>query len=170
MDEVESLPAAATPERVRSVMRRRAASVSLVTTLHDGRPHGLAATSLCSLSFDPLSLLVCINRAASAHAALLAADRFSVSILHEDQADVARSFGDGSRRHERFRVGAWTYGSGLPVLADAQASLLCRRRSVTSYGTHDIMIGEIDRAAFRADVGPLIYLDGRFHDRAGTAR
>ena len=164
------LPAAATPERVRAVMRRLAASVALVTTLHAGRAQGLAATSLCSLSFDPLSLLVCVNRTASAHAALLAADRFSVNILHDDQADVARSFGDGTRRNDRFNVGRWTYDAGLPVLSDAQASLLCRRMSVTSYGTHDIVIGEIDQAVFRADVGPLIYLDGVFRDRAGAER
>ena len=45
----------------RKAMRRLAATPCLVTTLRDGRRHGMAATSVTSLCFEPPSILVCVN-------------------------------------------------------------------------------------------------------------
>jgi len=47
-----------------------------------------------------------------------------------------------------------------PRLADAQASLLCRRIDHHRFGTHSIFIGQVEEVAVRDDVHPLLYLNG----------
>ena len=58
----------------KQAMRHCAGAVALVTV---GREHGsrtgLTVTAVCSLSDDPPSLLVCVNRNASAHPARIGA-------------------------------------------------------------------------------------------------
>ena len=60
----------------RLAMRRLAASVTVLTIMRDGRPLGMAATAVCSLSFDPPSILACINRSASLHDDFVGIERF----------------------------------------------------------------------------------------------
>ncbi|TIQ82750.1 MAG: flavin reductase family protein, partial [Mesorhizobium sp.] len=52
-------------------MGRFAGAVNIITTEEDGLPSGLIATAVCSLSFDPPSVLVCINKSASSHDTIL---------------------------------------------------------------------------------------------------
>ncbi len=59
----------------------------------DGAPIGLTATSVTSLSADPPSLLVCVNRGAQIAAALSAGAHFSVNLLAAGQQEVAEAFG-----------------------------------------------------------------------------
>ena len=54
----------------RTAMRHVAATVYAVTTGHGGGRYGILATAVSSLSFEPPSLLVCVNRSASLHAPL----------------------------------------------------------------------------------------------------
>ncbi len=55
------------PGDFRKAMRHCAGAVALVTVgREDGGRTGLTATAVCSLSDDPPSLLVCVNRNASA--------------------------------------------------------------------------------------------------------
>ena len=55
----------------KKAMRHCAGAVALVTVgTEPGRRTGLTVTSACSLSDDPPSLLVCVNRNASAHATI----------------------------------------------------------------------------------------------------
>ena len=57
-------------ESVRNAMRRVASTVNVISICVDGRPMGITATAVSSISLDPPSLLVCINRAASLHASM----------------------------------------------------------------------------------------------------
>src|SRR5690606_15060056 len=76
----------------RSAMRHVAATVYAVTTGHSGGRYGILATAVSSLSFDPPSLLVCINRSASLHAPLASAEIFCVNVLGLGNRDVAEHF------------------------------------------------------------------------------
>jgi flavin reductase (DIM6/NTAB) family NADH-FMN oxidoreductase RutF len=49
-----------------------------------------------------------------------------------------------------------------PRLRDAQASILCRRIDHHRFGTHSIFIGLVEDVVTRAEIDPLLYVDGRF--------
>ncbi len=124
----------------------------------------MIATSVTSLSSEPPSLIVCINRASSCHRPLRAAGAFCVNLLGEEHAALASQFSNTDRRHERFSTGDWqTLSTGAPVLAGAMAAFDCRVENVVDYTTHSIFIAAIQaiRVAAREMV-PLVYFDGRF--------
>ncbi|MEO6040634.1 MAG: flavin reductase family protein [Croceibacterium sp.] len=147
----------------RSAMRHVAATVYAVTTGHGGDRYGILATAVSSLSFDPPSLLVCVHRAASLHAPLAQADRFCINVLGLGNRDVADQFMSGSRG-DRFAVGEWEEWHGLPMLATAQSSLVCRKADCHEFGTHTIFIGALLAAKHRADAAPLTYYDRHYID------
>ncbi len=148
----------------RSAMRHVAATVYAVTTGHDGERFGILATAVSSLSFDPPSLLVCINRASTLHEPLGFADRFCVNVLGVGNRDVADCFMRVGAGEERFSVGDWVEEQGMPVLASAQSSLLCKLAHRHTFGTHTIFIGELIAARHRENAKPLTYYDGRYID------
>lgn len=130
----------------RDIMRGFASSVALVTTCDsEGRRHGLAATTANSLSMDPPSMLVSVNRSASAFPALAASGLFCLTVLgHGDDAVLAR-FAATDNRAERFAAGDWRVGRhGLPWLASGVASLFCRTDSHLDYGSHRVLCGRIE--------------------------
>jgi flavin reductase (DIM6/NTAB) family NADH-FMN oxidoreductase RutF len=149
-------------ERFRLAMRRVAATVNVITLTVDGRPLGITATAVSSLSMDPPSLLVCINRTATVHASMADMDRFRVNILHRDQEDIARMFADRRMEAQRFADGWELSPEAPPRLVDAQSSVLCRRIDAHEFGTHSIFIGVIEDLCVREDVAPLLYWNGRY--------
>ena len=146
----------------RQAMRRVASTVNVISICVGGEPMGITATAVSSISMDPPSLLICINRAASLHAPMGDVTHFRVNVLHRDQEGVARMFSDRSQHDLRFSAG-WNVDCALPPrLVDAQASILCRRIDHHQFGTHSIFIGVAEEVAVRDDVHPLVYLDGRY--------
>ena len=146
----------------RQAMRRVASTVNVITICVNGEPMGITATAMSSISMDPPSLLVCINRAAAMHASMEDVSHFSVNVLHTDQAELAQMFADSSKRALRFTAGWHLDCARPPRLAEAQASLLCRRIDHHKFGTHSIFIGVVENAVVRDDVDPLLYLNGQY--------
>jgi flavin reductase len=103
----------------RTAMRHVAATVYAVTTGHGGGRYGILATAVSSLSFEPPSLLVCVNRSASLHAPLASAEVFCVNVLGLGNRDVAEHF-MRPLPIDRFAVGEWEESHGVPVLSTAQ--------------------------------------------------
>jgi flavin reductase (DIM6/NTAB) family NADH-FMN oxidoreductase RutF len=150
----------------RQAMRRVASTVNVITICVGGEPMGITATAMSSISLDPPSLLVCINRTATMHGRMEDVSHFRVNVLHRDQEDVAQIFADRARQALRFGDG-WTVDCERPPrLVDAQASLLCRRIDHHRFGTHSIFIGQVEEVALREGVDPLVYVNGRY-SRAG---
>lgn len=150
-------------EALRLTMRCFASSVTILSALHDGRRYAMAATSVQSLSFDPPSILTCVNRSAAMHLPLLDGSAFCVNILATSHVEVAKACGGGLRGEERFAVGDWDINdNGVPYLADAQASLFCACDGHIPYGTHGIFIGKILDARMQDEISPLLYADGAY--------
>lgn len=150
----------------RMAMRHVASTVYAVTTGHGGGRYGILATAVSSLSFDPPSLLVCVNRSASLHGPLASAETFCVNVLGLGNRDVAEHFMNSGA--DRFAVGEWEESHGVPVLASAQSSLICRRAHCHEFGTHSIFIGELIAVKHRADAAPLTYYDRQYIDISGA--
>jgi flavin reductase (DIM6/NTAB) family NADH-FMN oxidoreductase RutF len=146
----------------RQAMRRVASTVNVITICVDGEPQGITATAMSSLAMDPPSLLVCINRAAALHGSIKDVSHFGVNVLHRDQEHLAQMFADRKQHALRFTSGWHIDCDRPPRLADAQASLLCRRTEHHQFGTHSIFIGVVEDVVVRPEVDPLVYLDGRY--------
>jgi flavin reductase len=146
----------------RQAMRRVAATVNVISVCVDGQPLGMTATAVSSISMDPPSLLVCVNRAASLHEPMGGMPHFRINVLHRDQERIAAMFADRSQHGLRFLSGWDLDCASAPRLLDAQASILCRRTDHHQFGTHSIFIGVVEEVHVRDDVDPLLYLDGRY--------
>jgi flavin reductase (DIM6/NTAB) family NADH-FMN oxidoreductase RutF len=145
-------------------MRRIGAAVNLITaTDSEGRFMGMAATAVSSLSADPPSLLVCVNRSASIHQTMVDTDHFAVNVLHQEQMEIVAAFSSSDARSSRFEQGAWTKdANGVPYLGEAQASFSCLCDKRVEYGTHTIFIGAVLDVRVREQIDPLLYLNGKF--------
>jgi flavin reductase (DIM6/NTAB) family NADH-FMN oxidoreductase RutF len=144
-------------------MRRLAATVTIVTTADGAQWHGMTATAVTSVSADPPALLVCVNQTASMHEPLIGSGRFCVNLLRAAQTELCGVFSGQRDGAERFNFGDWlTDESGVPYLADAQASLICTVELKIPYATHTVVIGRVDKVRIFDEVQPLIYQDGRF--------
>src|SRR6185295_7369895 len=77
----------------RQLLGRFATGVTVLTTrTPDGRPIGMTASSVASVSLVPPLLLVSVSHEHDMHAALLSAQHFALNVLAADQEEVARRF------------------------------------------------------------------------------
>jgi flavin reductase (DIM6/NTAB) family NADH-FMN oxidoreductase RutF len=147
----------------RAAMRSVASTVTIVSAQSGAERHGTTATSVTSISMEPPSLLVCLNRASRLHDFLGREGRFCVNVLHTDNLETARIFSNPAVGPERFNSGDWrTDADGMLSLANAQAIVFCRKEKEVVYGSHTIFIGRVLKAQTRDDISPLLYQDGRY--------
>ena len=146
----------------RQAMRRFPATVTVVTTRRDGTDCGMTATAVTSLSMDPPSLLVCVNRSSGFHGHLEDSDRFCVNVLRQGQDRISTNFGGAKSSAERFSEGDWQERNGLLYLADAQAVIFCKKSAAYIHATHSIVVGEATDLILHETVAPLLYIDGRY--------
>lgn len=150
-------------------MRRVARSVTVISCAHAGQRYSMSATAVDSLSTEPPSLLICINRSASLHPALDAGADFCVNVLSARHQDVAIDCSGRLKGEARFTTGDWrTSGHGVPYLHDAQASLVCTQDGRFEYGTHTIFIGRLKEVRMSGEIEPLVYVDGAYTTTPGT--
>jgi flavin reductase (DIM6/NTAB) family NADH-FMN oxidoreductase RutF len=130
----------------RSAMSGLAGGVSVITAGTGMERTGMTVTSVSSLSMEPPSLLVCINRAASTWPVLRRRGAFAVNILGASHRDVAERFsGKGGVKGAARYVGAsWiTLVSGSPILADALAGIDCEVEDALERYSHVIVVGRV---------------------------
>lgn len=148
-------------------MRRMAQSVCVLSaTEADGARHAMTASSVTSVSTEPASLLVCVNRAASLHPILLeSGTHFCVNLLSSDMQELSRLCSGGAQGEARFALGDWRVHAptGQPYLADAQANFFCTVDGRLDYATHLICVARIGGVQVAGGAArPLVYLDGSY--------
>lgn len=156
-------------DSLRLALRRVASTVYVVAVKSEGAFFATTATAVTSVSFDPPTVLVCINRSSAIGAAIEKGEVFSLNILKADQANESQACAGGASHDERQALFSPCEGEyGAAVLRDAQASLICRRSTTLHCGTHTIVFGEVVDAIHDADVNPLVYLNGKYGSFAET--
>ena len=149
----------------RAAMARFPGAVTIVTAREGAERRGITATAVCSVTADPPSLLVCLNRKTGTCATVAATRRFAVSLLAGDGGALAMAFAGatGASGEAKFATGDWREdGHGLPFLADAVVSFSCDVTEAVDAGTHTVFIGKI--VDIRQGDGPaLVYEQSRFH-------
>jgi flavin reductase (DIM6/NTAB) family NADH-FMN oxidoreductase RutF len=147
------------PERFRAVMGRFATGVTVVTAATAEGPVGLTANAVCSLSLDPLLLLVCFDNEARTLPVVRRTGRFGVNVLGADQEDLARLFASKTPEREKFAGVAHTVHDGIPVIEGVLAWVGCRLERLIPGGDHTIGIGAVE-AAEAGHGEPLLWFRG----------
>jgi flavin reductase (DIM6/NTAB) family NADH-FMN oxidoreductase RutF len=153
----------ASTDTFKAAMRRFATGVTIVTTEYEGRIHGFTANAFASVSAEPPTVLICVNRGARAHPLIATSQRFCANILALDQRELAERFAGGEplQRFEgvRYRIGP----SGSPILEGTVAHVDCIVTEELSASTHTIFLGRVVEAGAR-DAAPLGYFDRAYRD------
>ncbi|MER5713723.1 flavin reductase family protein [Streptomyces sp. NPDC002132] len=152
----------ASPGLLRSVFRRHAAGVAVITAPGESGPVGFTATSLTSVSAEPPMLSFGVGTGASSWPALSRADHVGVHILGEHQRELAATFARSGA--DRFGAPtAWREGpEGVPVLDDVLAWLVCRVVARVPAGDHRIVLAEVVVGDPAGAGRPLLYHEGGF--------
>ena len=133
-----------TREIYREGMASLAAAVNVIASDGPAGPAGFTATAVTSVTDDPPTLLVCLNRSSSAAPAVLANKVVSVNALAPGHEAVSSLFGGKTPMVERFAAASWTLGkTGAPLLQDALVSFDCRVTETVEVGTHVILMCEV---------------------------
>ncbi len=134
-------------QRLKRVLRFMPAPVGIVTALDPdtGKPVGLAMSALMPVCLEPPAMAICVNRSGSAYDALIRAGRFSINLLHSGQGAHMTPFADPNARDSRFTQSDWRQHAetGLWYIDGAPANMFCELRERVSYGTHDLIVGEV---------------------------
>jgi flavin reductase (DIM6/NTAB) family NADH-FMN oxidoreductase RutF len=137
----------------RSAMRHLAGGVSVITVGRGTEITGMTVTSVSSLSVDPPTLIVSINRESSSWPLLKTCGFFGVNIVNADQLDVA----------ERFAGAQWiTLVSGVPLLAGALAAIDCEVEDFVERHSHAIVIGRVTDMQLSPRGAALTYWQGQY--------
>ncbi len=142
-------------------MGRFATGVTVVTTTApDGRPVGMTANSLTSVSLDPPLVSLCVSHRADMHGALSQAGGFVVNVLAQSQENLSRRFAESGE--DRFqgiehRPGA----NGHPVLGGSLAYIECHLFGTFPAGDHTVFLGQV-AGGDTSDGLPLLYYRGGY--------
>jgi flavin reductase ActVB len=149
------------PTSLREALAHFASGVTVVTARAPGGPVGFTATSFTSVSLEPPLVLVCVARTARAHDAVVASERFGISILAERQEWIAAQFArPGIDRFQLVPLRGEALGR-VPLVEGAIVHLECSPRAAYAAGDHTILVGEV--VTTRVDSGrPLVRYGRRF--------
>jgi 3-hydroxy-9,10-secoandrosta-1,3,5(10)-triene-9,17-dione monooxygenase reductase component len=148
----------------REAIAHFATGVTVITTLTEGKPAGMTASAVASLSLDPVLLLVCINHKLPTHEAIEDSRLFVVNVLGEGQQELALHFARPSP--DKFAGIPLNPDHELPVLADAIAFFVCDVHERFPGGDHTIFTGLVRDCGATPGRRPLLYFRSGF----GTLR
>jgi flavin reductase (DIM6/NTAB) family NADH-FMN oxidoreductase RutF len=152
-------------EGFKGAMRRFASGVTIITSGKGHGRRGLTATAISSVTMEPPTILVCVNRSGEAHATIEASGAFCVNILASEEETAAMCFAGqhGLSGADKFTPFSWSsLATGAPALDGALANVDCRVCEVLRAASHTVYFGRVE--AVRLSEGrPLVHFDRQFH-------
>src|SRR3981081_1954669 len=134
------------PSDFRNAMGCFATGVTVITVDQDGEVHGMTANAFCSVSLDPVLVLVCVDQRARTHAHLHARKRFGINILRSDQQAVSEYYARSPESNEHADGAVATFeatSQATPVWRGGLAFLECRGQSPQKSRDLSIITAEV---------------------------
>ncbi len=149
----------------RDAMAGLAAAVNIVTSNGAAGLAGCTVSAACSVTDEPPTLLVCINRSSANNEIIRKNGNLCVNVLSADQRDVAMQFATkGLSVSERLACAKWSVlETGAPVLDGAVCAIDCQIDSASEVGTHTVFYCGVAAVRYRAGCDGLIYFGRDFH-------
>jgi flavin reductase len=136
-----------TRQEFRDAMARLGAAVNIITTAGPAGRGGFTASAVCSVTDDPPTLLVCVNRGSNSGAVVKANGALCVNTLAAGQQELSAVFAGATKcsMEDRFLSGNWgELVTGAPVLQDAVVAFDCRIADMVEKGSHTVLFAEIE--------------------------
>lgn len=150
-------------DEFRRTLGHFASGVTIVASrTSSGAACGLTVNAFCSLSLEPMLVLVCVERDAESHDCIRESGIFGVSVLDADTGEsLSRHFAN-LRGGDKFSgVPHRREATGAPILDAALAWIDCRVQAEHEGGDHTIFVGEVVAGDAR-EGRPLIYYRGGY--------
>lgn len=147
---------------MKKVNRQFVTGVTVVTAMDDEVPRGLAVNAFSSISLEPPTVMVCVQRTSSTHDCLFRSDHLAINILSTDQLDVVNRF--ARRSPDKFADLDWVPGPfGSPMIPRSAAQMEVAIRERLQASTHTVFICRVVHAE-ASDRHPMIYSASGFFD------
>jgi flavin reductase (DIM6/NTAB) family NADH-FMN oxidoreductase RutF len=154
-----------TDQTMRKMRGLFANSVTVVTTVHEGKLRGVTVSAFAPVSLNPPLVLVCLANEAESKEWIAESGVFAVNILGVEQEFLSERFAarapivnarfDGVPHH--------TASTGSPLLAGSLAWYDCRVEAMHDGGDHAVFIGRVEAMGFGAEgQQPLVYFANRY--------
>ncbi len=153
----------------RDAMARLGSGVCVLTTLDlVGRDCGLTMTAVASLSLEPPLVVAAVRHGSFIHDALSVADGWALTILADDQLDLARYASRHRYPTDADDFGAWqtvrARGSGALVFSGGIAAVDCVPHLLVDAGDHTLAVGRVVSTAFPSlGKTPLLHVDRKWY-------
>ncbi|MBP0625325.1 flavin reductase [Cupriavidus consociatus] len=153
-------------QEYRDAMAQLGAAVNVITSAGTAGRYGMTASAVFSVTDDPPTLAVCVNRSSQSNAVFKANGVLCVNTLGSTQQEISGVFAGATKCavDDRFKVGHWTSrATGAPVLEGAVVSFDCRITDTLEKGTHTIFFCEVEAVVQSGADEGLIYFRRNYH-------
>lgn len=159
------------PESVDEGLYRRAISrfatgVTIVTTRVGSHDFAMTASAICSVSLEPVLLLVSVEQEARFHDAVVDAGVFGISVLSTDQRRDAEWLATRGRPlHGQIERIPYFRGevTGVALLEQSLATFELETSAIHPAGDHSLVVGHVRSVQANEHPGEaLLYYRGRF--------
>jgi 3-hydroxy-9,10-secoandrosta-1,3,5(10)-triene-9,17-dione monooxygenase reductase component len=149
------------PAAFRAAIGLLPTGVTVVAAPAEEGPAGATANAVSSLSIEPMLMLACLDRGSRTLRAVQAADRFGISVLHDGQEQIARTFATKAPVAEKWSGVEWSERDGVPAIDGALVFVACELRDVIAGGDHAILTGAVTSLDV-AEGTPLVFHGGEY--------
>ena len=144
----------------RQTLGRFASGVTVVTTVHAEKVHGMTANAFVSVSLDPPLVLASLDNRSRMGALLSHSRRYGVSILSEGQQAISQQF---AGRPQRGLEIPFVWRVEMPLIEGAVAHLVCHVIEAHPTGDHTLYIGQVEYLDYR-NGAPLLFYTGKYQN------
>ena len=149
-------------DMMKQVNRQFISGVTVVTAMDGERPRGLAVNAFSSVSLEPPTVMVAVQRTSSTHECLFRANHLAINILSADQLDVVGVF--ATKSEDKFAAVDWEPGPfGSPLLRRSAAQMEVQIRERLQASTHTLFFCRVVHATVE-DRHAMVYSAGKFYD------
>ncbi len=130
---------------IAELFQRLTTGVYVIGVADGNQRDAFTAAWLTQVSFDPLMVALSVNPDNASHALLKNSGCFAVTILKQNQLELARHFGTRSGADtDKLAAIDWAETpAGMPYLNAALAWLDCRVNTTTPAGDHELVLASV---------------------------
>lgn len=152
-------------EAFRDAMAMLASAVNVITTDGPSGMAGFTATAVCSVTDQPPTLLVCMNRSSFAHQFFRGNQVLCVNVIGAANRAIPAIFADRSiEMPQRFARVPWSrLGTGSPLIDEAIVSFDCRIAATNEVGSHSVFLCEVEGIRRNENQDGLVYFNRDYH-------
>ncbi len=150
----------------RSAMRKFVGGVTVVTTVHEGRPWGMTVSAFSPACMDPPTLIACVNRETVTASDITRDPHFAVNILSDEQVAISQFC---SRPGEDKFIESFVLPSEelpdtiqMPVLRNSLITFDCRANTTFVVNSHLVLLAQVRAVLAPSSKKPLLYGEGQY--------